>query len=159
MPKLSVKEIVAQVSHEFLQEHGLDLYDVEFVKECKDWFLRVYIDKLWEDKEEYISLEDCEKVSRFLSDRLDETDPIEQNYYLEVSSPGMERVLKTQSDYGKYRGRLIEISLYEPLDGNKKYQGLLASFDEDKIVIEDENKNEIMLPLDKVAKVKLKVVF
>ncbi len=159
MAKLSVKEVVTQVSHEFLQEQGLCLYDVEFVKEGKDWFLRVYIDKIWEDKEEYISLEDCEKVSRFLSDRLDETDPIEQNYFLEVSSPGLERTLKTQSDYRKYKGRLIEISLYEALRGHKKYQGVLASFDEENIVIEDENKNEIMLPLDKVAKVKLKVVF
>ncbi len=159
MSKITVKEIVTQLSREYLEEQGLELYDVEFIKEGKDWFLRVYIDKIWEDQEEYISLDDCEKVSRFLSKKLDEEDPIAQNYYLEVSSPGMERALKTPKDYHKYKGRLIEVSLYEALEGKKKYEGVLQSFDGENIVIEDENKNEIMLPFDKVAKVKLKVVF
>lgn len=159
MSKITVKEIVTELSREYLDEQGLELYDVEFIKEGKDWFLRVYIDRIWEEKEEYISLDDCEKVSRFLSEKLDEEDPIEQNYYLEVSSPGMERTLKTQKDYRKYKGRLIEISLYEALEGKKKYEGVLQSSDNENVIIEDENKNEIELPFDKVAKVKLKVVF
>jgi len=158
MAKKTVKEIVTQLSQQFLEEQGLELYDVEFLKEGKDWFLRVYIDKVWVDKEEYINLDDCEKVSRFLSEKLDEADPIEQNYYLEVSSPGLERTLKSERDLFKYRGRLVEISLYEPLQGHKKYEGILVSFDGENIVIQDEKMNEVLLPFDKVAKTKLKVV-
>lgn len=159
MAKITVKEFVTEVSKEFLEEQGLELYDVEFIKEGKDWFLRVYVDKVWEDKEEYISLEDCEKVSRFLSDKLDEDDPIEQYYYLEVSSPGIERVLKSEKDYSKYKGRLVELSLYETFEGRKKYEGILLSLADGNIAIKDETNNELVLPLEKVARTKLKVVF
>jgi ribosome maturation factor RimP len=158
MAKITVKEFVAQVSEEFLIEQGLELYDVEFTKEGKDWFLRVYIDKFWEEKEEFISLEDCEKVSRFISEKLDEADPIEQNYYLEVSSPGMGRTLKSEKDFSKYKGKVVEISLYEPLQGRKKYEGVLISFEDGNIVIQEEKTNELVLPIEKVAKTKLKVV-
>lgn len=158
MAKKTVKEIVTQLSKQFLEEQGLELYDVEFLKEGKDWFLRIYIDKVWEEKEEYIDLDDCEKVSRFLSEKLDEADPIEQNYYLEVSSPGLERTLKSERDLMKHKGKLVEISLYEPLQGHKKYEGILVSFDDESIVIQDEKMNEVLLPFEKVAKTKLKVV-
>jgi ribosome maturation factor RimP len=159
MAKQTVKELVAQVSEDYLEEQGLELYDVEFVKEGKDWFLRVYIDKIWEEKEEYISLEDCEKVSRFISEKLDESDPIEQNYYLEVSSPGLERKLKSQEDFTNYKGCMVEISLYEVVKGSKKYEGLLEGFVDGNIVIKDKNENDVMLPFDKVAKANIKVVF
>ena len=83
--------MIEEIGAGFLEESGLELYNVEFVKEGRDWFLRVYIDKLSPSEEEYVSTDDCEKVSRFLSDQLDRLDLIEQNYYLEVSSPGMDR--------------------------------------------------------------------
>lgn len=87
MAKKKIKELVEEISAGFMAENGLEIYNVEFIKEAKDWFLRVYIDKREGSEEEYVSTEDCEKVSRFLSEELDRLDPIEQNYYLEVSSP------------------------------------------------------------------------
>ena len=93
MAKKKIKDIVAEELEDFLKENGYELYNVEFVKEGKDWFLRVYIDKVpaadAPEEENYISTDDCETISRYLSERLDETDPIPQNYYLEVSSPGL----------------------------------------------------------------------
>ncbi len=91
MAKKKISELVKELTGDFLLENGLELYHCEFVKEGRDWFLRVYIDK--HDPDSYVSTDYCEMVSRFLSDRLDEEDPIAQNYYLEVSSPGMDRIL------------------------------------------------------------------
>ncbi|MEG1584551.1 MAG: ribosome maturation factor RimP, partial [Anaerovorax sp.] len=88
-----------------------------------DWFLRVYIDS--ESEDTGIGTDDCEKVSRFLSGRLDELDPIEQNYYLEVSSPGMDRALLKDSDYEKYAGKMVDITLYKAIDGKKNISGIL----------------------------------
>src|SRR5665647_1827241 len=82
MAKKKIKDIIAELLEGFLEENGYELYNVEFVKEVKDWFLRVYLDKLpVGGEEQYISIEDCEKVSRYLSEKMDEIDPIEQNYY------------------------------------------------------------------------------
>ena len=123
---------MAEISADFLAENGYELYNTEFVKEGRDWFLRVYVDKV-QDAEagelQYISTEDCEKVSRFLSDKLDEADPIEQNYYLEVSSPGMDRPLITPEHYERYVGHEVEIRLYKAVDGVKNITGVLESFD------------------------------
>ena len=101
MAKKKINETIAEIAEAFLKNEGLELYNVEFVKEGKDWFLRVYIDKLSDDTEEYVSTDECEKVSRFLSNELDRLDPIEQNYYLEVSSPGMDRQLIEPKHYAK----------------------------------------------------------
>ena len=104
MAKKKITEIVEEITADFLAENGLELYNSEFVKEGKDWFLRVYIDRQQEeeteDKEEvYVSTDDCEKVSRAFSDLLDEHDFIEDAYILEVSSPGLGRPLKKEQDY------------------------------------------------------------
>lgn len=110
------------------------------MKEGRDWFLRVYVDKT--EKEAYIGTEDCEKVSRFLSEKLDEEDPIEQNYYLEVSSPGMDRPLLKEEHYERYVGSQIEIKLYKGRDGVKRIDGVLESIHGDTIVVADhDDKN------------------
>ena len=132
---------------------------MEFVKEGRDWFLRVYIDKLSASAEEYISTDDCEKVSRFLSEELDRLDPIEQNYYLEVSSPGMDRQLLTERHYEKYTGRQVEVKLYEAVDGRKTFEGVLLGLSEGNVVIRDEQDKEWMFPRQQVAKTSLAVVF
>jgi len=174
---------------EFLAENGYELYNVEFVKEGRDWFLRVYIDLAWDgnyvaegsceggiegagkrfdDSESEIesagsgiakgiSTDDCEKVSRFLSEKLDETDPIEQNYYLEVSSPGIERALLKESDYKRYAGRFVNVTLYQGIDGKKTFYGKLEGLIDGDIVITDEKGNRICLPLEKAAKTKLAI--
>lgn len=158
MAKGKIKEIVSDILTPFLAENGLELYNVEFIKESKDWFLRVYIDKAWEVEEAYIGIDDCELVSRYLSSRMDELDPIEQNYYLEVSSPGMDRALIHDRDYIKYKGRQVEISLYQNIDGRKHYEGALVGMEDGAIVIIDAENKTIKLPSEAVAKTKLKVV-
>ncbi len=165
MAKKKITEIVEEITADFLAENGLELYNSEFVKEGKDWFLRVYIDRQQEeeteDKEEvYVSTDDCEKVSRFLSEELDRLDPIEQNYYLEVSSPGLDRELIKEKDFIRFCGRLVDISLYKAIDGKKTYQGILKGLTEDNsIVITDEKEEEIEFPREQVAKARLAVIF
>ncbi len=157
MAKINIRTLVAEMSEDFLAEHSLELYNVEFQKEGKDWFLRVYIDKS-EEATGYISTDDCELVSRFLSDRLDEADPIEQNYYLEVSSPGMDRALITEEHYRRYAGQLVDVKLYTGIDGKKSYQGILKELDKGVLTIEVDGKT-VELPFDKVAKTNLAVIF
>ena len=165
MAKKKITEIVEESTADFRAENGLELYNSECVKEGKDWFLRVYIDRQQEeeteDKEEvYVSTDDCEKVSRFLSEELDRLDPIEQNYYLEVSSPGLDRELIKEKDFIRFCGRLVDISLYKAIDGKKTYQGILKGLTEDNsIVITDEKEEEIEFPREQVAKARLAVIF
>lgn len=158
MAKKRIKELIEEISAGFLAENGLELYNVEFVKEAKDWFLRVYIDKC-EEAEDYVSTEDCEKVSRFLSDELDRMDPIEQNYYLEVSSPGMDRQLLTPEHYRRFTGKQVVVKLYSGVGGQKVYEGVLQGLRDGNVVIKDDKDKEWMFPLDQVAKTNLAVVF
>ena len=158
MAKVKVTTLIEEITASFLDENGLELYNVEFLKEGRDWFLRVYIDKKEGQEEEYVSTDDCEKVSRFLSEKLDELDPIEQNYYLEVSSPGLDRALLKDSDYVRFAGRLVDLSLYKAVDGSKAYQGILVGLVDDKIVIKDEKEKEMQFDRAQVAKTRLAVV-
>lgn len=160
MAKKKVKDIIAELLEEFLAENGYELYNVEFVKEVKDWFLRIYLDKLpIGEEEQYISIDDCEKVSRYLSDKLDEIDLIEQNYYLEVSSAGLDRTLLFEKDYQKFAGKEVEVTLYKAIDGKKVYSGQLVGLINNNIVVKDDNGKDIELPFEAVAKTKLVVVF
>ena len=166
MAKKKITEIVEEITADFLGQNGLELYNSEFVKEGKDWFLRVYIDKLPKEgadgnvEEEYVSTDDCESVSRFLSAELDRLDPIEQNYYLEVSSPGLDRALLKEKDFIRFCGHMVDISLYKSIDGKKAYQGTLKGLtDDNKIVITDEKGEEIEFPREQVAKTRLAVIF
>jgi len=161
MAKPKITGLVEEELAAFLPENGLELYNVEFIKEGKDWFLRVYIDKPEGAEEEYVSTDDCELCSRFLSERLDALDPIEQNYYLEVSSPGMDRELLKDDDFRRYAGRLVEIRLYKALDGKKKYTGILKGLQDGQILFEEEGAGgkERAIPKAQAAKTCLAVVF
>ncbi len=155
MAKEKIKDYLQRVSKKFLQEEGYELYNVEFAKEGKDWFLRVYIDRV---DGEGISMDDCEKVSRFVSQTLDEDDPITQNYYLEVSSPGIDRELFTLEHYQRFIGHMVEIKLYEAIENNKKIEGKLINADADSIRIEKDEK-VVEIKMSQVAKCKLAIVF
>ncbi|MDD6816869.1 MAG: ribosome maturation factor RimP [Firmicutes bacterium] len=157
--KVKVTDLVEEIAAPFLDENGLELYHTEFLKEGRDWFLRVYIDKKEGQEEEYVSTDDCEKVSRFLSDELDRIDPIEQNYYLEVSSPGLDRELLRDRDFVRFAGRLVDLSLYKAVNGKKAYQGVLVGLTDDQIVIKDETDAELRFDRAQVAKTRLAVVF
>lgn len=112
------------------------LYDVEYIKEGGIWFLRVYVDK----KEGGISIDECENFSRALSDVLDKEDPIVQNYYLEVSSPGIERKLKTKEHFETYMGQMVDVGLYKAIDGAKQLTGKLVGYEDEKIKIQSGDK-------------------
>jgi ribosome maturation factor RimP len=120
----------------------------------------VYIDKVQTgETEEYVCTDDCEKVSRFLSAELDRLDPIEQNYYLEVSSPGMDRVLIADKHFERFAGHIVDINLYKAVDGRKAYQGELVGLVDGKIIIKDEKDNQIEFPKEQVSKTRLAVIF
>ena len=157
-----VTELVSVILKPFLEEQGYELYHLEFVKEQKDWYLRVFIEKspkLFGDWPENVGTDDCEIVSRYLAEKLDESDPIEQNYYLEVSSPGMDRPLLKEIDYVRYRGEQVDVRLYESIGGKKNLFGKLSEHNSETITIEMENGEIITLPREKVSKVKLAIIF
>ncbi|BAB06136.1 ribosome maturation factor RimP [Halalkalibacterium halodurans] len=152
-----VVDITAELVKPILEQLDLELYDVEFKKEGKDWFLRVFI-----DSETGVDLEDCGKVSERLSEKLDETDPIEQAYFLEVSSPGAERPLKREKDLLRSIGKNVHVTLYEPIDGEKALEGELTEFDGETLTIEIKiktRKKTVTIPYAKVASARLAVVF
>ncbi|HAA80694.1 MAG: Ribosome maturation factor RimP [Caldanaerobacter subterraneus] len=125
-----IEQIAKDLVMPVLEKNNFELVDVEYKKEGSHWYLRVYI-----DKEGGITLDDCQLVSEYLSDRLDEVDPIEHSYILEVSSPGLDRPLKKPRDFERNIGKEIEISLYTPIDKRKKFEGELIEFTGDKIII------------------------
>lgn len=152
-----VTETVEELVIPILDELALELVEVEYVKEGKSWFLRVYI-----DKETGVDIEDCGTVSEKLGEKLDETDPIPQNYFLEVSSPGAERPLKKEQDFQKALGKNVYIKTYEPILDEKEFEGTLKSFDGNEVTIEMKiktRKKTVVIPFEKVAKARLAVTF
>lgn len=152
MAKESITSSVAGLLEDFLKEEGYSLYHTEFTKEGPDRYLKVYIDK----QEGYVGTDDCEKVSRYLSGRLDEKDIISQNYYLVVSSPGLDRELVTQEHFDRYTGSEVELKLYKAVDGKKMLEGVLVSRTKEETVITADGK-EIRLPSGNIAKARLAV--
>ena len=114
-----------------LAEHNFELWDVEYVKEAGTWYLRAYI-----DKEGGIAVDDCEVISRILSDWLDQTDFIEDSYILVVSSPGLGRPLKKERDFERSLGEEVEIRLYKALNKQKEFTGILKAYDKETVTIE-----------------------
>jgi ribosome maturation factor RimP len=155
VPSERVTDIVERMALPIVQGEGLELVDVEYKKEGSNWFLRVFI-----DKEAGVDIDDCGRVSEQLSDLLDEVDPIQNPYFLEVSSPGAERPLKKSADYDRAVGKQIHVSLYEPMNQEKVYQGLLEQFDGDELKISWRVKGvqkRIVIPMEKVASARLAV--
>lgn len=117
------------------EANGVGIYDVEFVKEGSDWFLRAYI-----DKPEGVNIIDCENVSRALSDALDREDFIPEAYILEVSSPGLGRTLKKDKHLKMSIGQEVELKLYRPIEKCKEFSGILKGFDAEQITVEDQGQ-------------------
>ncbi|NHW35269.1 ribosome maturation factor RimP [Paenibacillus aceris] len=138
---------------DFIEQNGFELVDIEYVKEGSNWFLRVYA-----DKEGGIDIDDCGRISEYLSVQLDEKDPIADAYFLEVSSPGAERPLKKTQDYYKAVNSHVFVTTYEQIEGSKEFEGLLVSFDEQDLVIEI-GKKKVTIPFTKVASARLAIVF
>lgn len=151
MPK--VTEIAAGLAAPLVEACGCTLWDVEYVKEAGEWYLRVYI-----DREGGVSINDCEAVSRPLSDALDEADPIEGSYVLEVSSAGADRPLKKPAHFQQFLGAEVDVRLYRPLDGRKEYTGVLKGYDGGDVTIETAGEARTFVKKD-VAQVRLTVHF
>ena len=142
-----VEKTVEKLAEELLEGTGLELVDVEYVKE-KDWYLRVFI-----DKPEGIDIEDCQELSEKLEQELDAKNVVPDSYILEVSSPGLDRVLKKEKDFVREAGKMVDVSLYQPLNGEKSITGKLVGSDGSVLTLED------FEPIDmkKIAQVRLHI--
>jgi len=149
MAKKRIVDIVEELIQPYLVEIGLELVDIEFLKEGQDWYLRVFIDNA-----NSVSLNDCQMVSEYLSDKLDDLDPIEQSYYLEVSSPGLDRPFKSEKDYIRNLGKQIEVSLYQGIENNKTYIGELMNLELNSITIKNEDNEIVVIEKNNIAKAK-----
>lgn len=143
----AVEKEAERLAKELLAGSGIELVDVEYVRE-RDWYLRVFI-----DKEGGIDIEDCQNLSERLEKLLDERDTVPESYILEVSSPGLDRVLKKPRDFEREHGKTVDVTLYEPLDGQKIVTGELAAYDGKELVLAGREP----IPKEKVAQVRLHI--
>ena len=136
------------------EECGVEIYDVEYVKEGSDWYLRAYI-----DREGGVTIGDCEKVSRAVSEMMDREDFIEDAYILEVSSPGLGRALKKDKHLARSIGEEVEIKTYKPIEKQKEFSGILEAFDEGSITIRPEGKESLKFERNDIALIRLALDF
>lgn len=143
-----IEETVWSYIEPKVNELGLSIYDIDYVKEGTNWYLRVFI-----DKDEGISIEDCENVSRAIDPLLDELNPIKTAYSLEVSSPGIERVIRRDEHFKRYIGEKVEVSLFKPINDMKKIECILKDSNNDEITVNYEN-NDIKIDRKNISLVK-----
>lgn len=148
-----ITELTARLARPVAEENGCTLWDVEYVKEAGSWYLRVYI-----DKEDGVSIDDCEAVSRVLSDLLDEADPIQEPYTFEVSSAGADRALKRPEHFLVYLGTPVDVKFYRPQNGRKTCTGTLLAHDGQSLTLEVDGQ-PVTYPMDQVALVRLHITF
>ena len=158
MAKNETINAVTQIISGYINDKDLELYNIEYKKEGQIWKLKVFIEKSFDAEEEYVNIEECEALSRYLSEELDNDEIICRNYTLEVSSPGMDRELIKESDFSRFRGKSVEVKLYEPLEGSKFYTGELLGMHNNNIDIIVDDK-ELSIPKEKVSKINLAVIF
>ena len=158
MHKEEIRSRIEEMLSDYLAEKDLEIYQIQYKKEGPDWKLKLVLDKTENAEDEYVNIEECEDVSRFLSDKLDEEDFIDRAYLLEVSSPGLDRELIKDSDFRRFAGRPVEIKLYEAIDGNKKLEGTLIGKDGDIVKVEADGQT-IELQAKKISKINLAVIF
>ena len=137
-----------------MEEHGFELVDVEFVKEAGVWYLRAYI-----DKEGGIAVDDCEVISRKVSDWLDKEDFIDESYILEVSSPGLGRPLKKEKDFARSIGKDVEVRLYKALNKSKEYTGVLEAYDKESVTLKMEDGSQMTFQRADIALIRLALDF
>ncbi len=135
-----IEKLIIEMATPIAEANSCYIYDVEYVKEGGAWYLRVYADK----EDGGISIDECEVINRALGNELDKADTIRENYILEVSSPGIERKLKTPGHFMKYIGRTVDIGLYKAIDGSKILTGELTSYEDDSFTVKiDENETKL----------------
>ena len=150
---MKVTELVAQFSQPIIEAAGCSLWDVEYVREGAERYLRIYI-----DKEGGIDIDDCEKIHRAIDPILDEKDPIAESYHFEVCSAGIERALKRPGDFARFMDSPVLVKLYRPRNGLKEIPGVLRGYEEGKVTVEA-GKETITFEKSEVALVRLRVEF
>ncbi len=150
---MKVTELVAQFAKPVVEANGCELWDVEYVREGSEYFLRLYL-----DKEGGVDIDDCERISRAMDPILDEKDPISTSYHFEVCSAGLERVLKRPSDFQRFMGSAITVKLYRPRNGLKEIPCVLKAWEEGRITAEA-GRETITFEKSEVALVRLRVEF
>ena len=158
MKREEVEKFITELINPILEDTGISLVDVEYVRE-KDWYLRIFI-----DKPEGVEIDDCQFVSEKLAEVLDDKDPIKDKYYLEVSSPGIDRPLKKDKDYTANYGKKVDIQFYSPFEGNKELTGILLSHTETDIEIKrimkgKEEKNPVKIERKLIAMIRPHIDF
>ena len=151
---MKVTEIVAEVAKPIVEQHGCQLWDVEYVREGSERFLRLYLDK----PDGTGDINDCEAISRAVDPILDEKDPIAESYHFEVCSAGLERALKRPGDFARFMGSAVTVKLYRPRNGLKEIPGILRGYEDGKVTVEA-GKETITFEKSEVALVRLRVEF
>lgn len=150
---MKITEHIREFAEPLVRENGCELWDVEYVREGGEWFLRLYI-----DKEGGVDISDCEAISRAVDPVLDERDPIPESYRFEVCSAGLERPLKRPSDFERFMGSPVLVRLYSPKNGQKEYAGTLAGYDDGRVTLALA-QGELTFEKSEVALVRLRVEF
>ncbi|MFY9272741.1 MAG: ribosome maturation factor RimP [Thermacetogeniaceae bacterium] len=151
LKKQSISDRVTELITPFILQEGLELVDVEYQKDGPNWFLRIFI-----DKPGGVRLDDCEMISNIASSVLDKVDIIPQKYYLEVSSPGVERPLKKPEDFERFRGSKITVRTKSKIQGSRNFQGVLVGYEDDQVVLETTD-GLLKIPFHLIGKARLKV--
>lgn len=147
MNKKSIESSVQELVEDVIRSSEIELVDIEYVKEGPFKYLRVYLDKA-----EGITVDDCADVSRALNKKLDEVDLIKEQYFLEVSSPGVERPFKTDADYQKNIGNFVEAKFYKPIDGRKSVEGILTEKQDNHVIIQA-GEEKIKVEIKDISKI------
>ncbi|WP_270646679.1 ribosome maturation factor RimP [Paeniclostridium hominis] len=152
--KKSTESLIEELVLPITNEHNIEIVDVEYVKEAGEYYLRIFI-----DKDGGVSLNDCEVITRAINPILDEKDPIKENYFLEVSSPGLDRPLKKEKDFIRYAGRDVEVKLYKPINGLKHFEAQLVELVNNKIVKLIVDNEEMEFDKKDIALIRLAIKF
>jgi len=153
MGKGSVTESIEQLVTPIIKEEHLELVDVEYKKEGKNWLLRIFI-----DREGGVTVADCTRVSRQIEDLIEVEEAVPSSYILEVSSPGLDRPLKKEEDFLRFKGKRIHVTTYTPIHQQKNFKGTIQSFQEDVLFLEIDHQ-QVEIPKDQIAKARLEIEF
>ena len=148
---MKITEQVWQLAEPLVRENGCSLWDVEYVREGSEWYLRLYI-----DKDGGVNIDDCERISRAVDPILDEKDPIPESYRFEVCSAGLERTLKRPSDFERFMGAAVLVRLFQPKNGTKEYPGILRGYNNGAVTVEY-GSDTLTFEKSEVALVRLRV--
>jgi ribosome maturation factor RimP len=153
MGKGSVTESIEELVTPIINENRLELVDVEYKKEGKNWFLRIFI-----DKEGGVMVDDCTRVSRQIEDLIDVEEIVPSSYVLEVSSPGLDRPLKKEKDFLRFKGKRVHVTTYTPIHQQKNFKGTIRDFQKDVLFL-DIDSQRVEIPRNQIAKAKLEIEF